>query len=323
MSKNILFLKGGGKDEHEVSLVTAQYLKSQISSDHKIFEVTLEKDQTWQMQGSPCEINFQKELIQGPHKFKIDLVIPCFHGYPGETGHIQAFLEMIQIPYIGCSYEGSLICFNKVLTKLWLEKAGIPITPFLILNNKEDKKVEREAFINEHKEVFVKASNQGSSVGCFPVRDKSKLNQAIDEAFQFSDFVLLEKLVSPRELEISVYDYKSEIKASWPCEINCPDKFYSYEEKYSNESKTSTVLKADISENIAKQIQEYAKAAFNSLNLEQFCRMDFFLVDEQIYLNEINTFPGMTPISMFPKMIINDGISFEEFIAYHIEKSLQ
>ena len=327
MAKNILFLKGGGKDEHDVSLVTAEYLKQQIPSQYNILEVILNKDQEWEFiadgKTEKCEISFNGELVLKDSKHQIDLVIPCFHGYPGETGHIQSYLEMINIPFIGCGAEASLICFNKVLTKLWLEKVDIPITPFLILNNSEDKKEARDHFFDEHKNVFVKASNQGSSVGCYPVKTKSDLDQAIKNAFQFSKFVILEKLVTPRELEISVYNYQEKVHASWPCEINCPDKFYSYDEKYSQASKTSTVLKADIPAPIVEKIQKYAIDAFNALNLEQFCRMDFFLVDETIYLNEINTFPGMTPISMFPKMIIEDGIEFKDFITYHIDKSLR
>lgn len=323
MSKNILFLKGGGQEEHDISLITADYLKSQLPSDYNILEVLLDKDHVWKYNGEACEISFQKKLVQKDNSFDIDLVIPCFHGYPGETGHIQSFLEMIGLTYIGCSAESSLICFNKVLTKLWLDKLGIPVTPFLILNNVEDKREERLEFYNKHNDVFVKASNQGSSVGCYPVKSGEDLDTAIQSAFKYSNFVIIEKLVTPRELEISVYDYQEKIRASWPCEINCPEKFYSYDEKYSQDSETSTILKANIEKSIVKKIQSYAIDAFQALNLEQFCRMDFFLVDDEIYLNEINTFPGMTPISMFPKMIIEDGINFKDFINYHIDKSLK
>lgn len=323
MSKNILFLKGGGLEEHEVSLVTAEFLKSQIPESYHIFEVLLDKDQVWKHKDQPCEITFDKKLVQGSDSIDIDLVVPCFHGYPGETGHIQSFLEMIQLPYIGCSSESSQICFNKVVTKLWLDKLDIPVTPFLILNNIDDKKVERAEFFKSHQDLFVKASNQGSSVGCYPVKSGEDLDSAIKNAFQYSNFVIIEKLVTPRELEISVYDYEGSIRASWPCEINCPDKFYSYDEKYSQDSDTSTVLKAQLEKSVVEKIQSHAINAFESLNLEHFCRMDFFLVGDQIYLNEINTFPGMTPISMFPKMIEEDGINFKDFINYHIDKSLK
>jgi D-alanine-D-alanine ligase len=322
MAKNILFLKGGGREEHEVSLVTATYLKSQIPSDYTCFEIEVDKDFNWFYNGNKAELNFQKELIIDQEKHPINLVIPCFHGYPGETGHIQAYLEMIGLPFIGCNNEASLICFNKVLTKLWLEKLGVPVTPFLILNSPADQKGPREEFFKEHGKVFVKASNQGSSVGCYPVNDIKELDAKINEAFKYSSFVLLEKLIVPRELEISVYDYQDQVHTSWPCEINCPDKFYSYEEKYSESSNTKTILQAELPDDIVASIQKAAKKAFNGLNLREFCRMDFFYADGEIYLNEINTFPGMTPISMFPKMIEADGINFADFIRYHLDKNL-
>lgn len=322
MAKNVLFLKGGGGEEHSVSLVTASYLKSQIPSEYNCFEIEIDKDFNWNLDGKSAELNFKHELKVGDESHSIDLVIPCFHGYPGETGHIQAYLEMIGLPYIGCNNEASLICFNKVLTKLWLEKLGVPITPFLILNSPEDQKSEREDFFKEHGSVFVKASNQGSSVGCYPVSDLNELDVKINEAFKYSSFVLIEKLIIPRELEISVYDYEGKVHTSWPCEINCPDKFYSYEEKYSESSNTKTILQAELPDDIVGSIQKAAKKAFTGLNLREFCRMDFFYADGEIYLNEINTFPGMTPISMFPKMIEADGIKFADFIKYHLDKKL-
>jgi len=322
-SKNILLLKGGGADEHDISLITADYLKAQIDSQYNVIEVEVSKDFTWKLDNQQASLDFQGFLNVEGQATKIDLVIPCFHGYPGETGHIQSYLEMINIPFIGCGAEASLICFNKVLTKLWLEKLNISITPFMILNSEDDQLEEREKFFDEHQNIFVKASNQGSSVGCYPVSEKNKLNHSIKEAFKYSKFVLLEKLVRPRELEISVYDYQGKIHASWPCEIDCPDKFYSYQEKYSQDSKTKTSLKAELSEDIVEAIQASAIKAFESLNLNEFCRMDFFFADNKIYLNEINTFPGMTPISMFPKMIEEDGVSFKDFINYHLLKALK
>lgn len=322
MAKNILFLKGGGGEEHSVSLVTADFLKNQIPSHYNCIEIEVDKDFNWNLGGKSAELNFKHELKAGDESYSIDLVIPCFHGYPGETGHIQAYLEMIGIPYIGCNNEASLICFNKVVTKLWLEKLGVPITPFMILNSTDDQKEQREKFFEEYGSVFVKASNQGSSVGCYPVQNKADLDSKIQEAFNFSSFVLVEKLITPRELEISVYDYEGKVHTSWPCEINCPDKFYSYEEKYSDSSNTQTILQAELPDDIVGQIQKAAKKAFNGLNLREFCRMDFFYADGEIYLNEINTFPGMTPISMFPKMIEADGLKFEDFIKYHLDKKL-
>ncbi|MCO4755032.1 MAG: D-alanine--D-alanine ligase [Bacteriovoracaceae bacterium] len=316
--KNLLLLKGGGSQEHEVSLLTADYLKSIIDAkEFRVFEVEVDKDFTWSLNGDKVELNFQKELVSAAKgtKDSIDLCIPCFHGHPGETGHIQAYFEMIGLPFFGCGYEASLICFNKVLTKLWLEKTNIPVTAFMIAKDSSPKTLgEVETFFDEQGPIFVKASNQGSSVGCYPVDTKDKIEKALTDAFNYSDFVIVEKKVTPRELEISVFEYNGKLTATSPSEIICPDKFYSYDEKYSQKSQTQTNLNPEISEDKISEIQTYAIQAFENLKLSQFCRMDFFLVGEQVYLNEINTFPGMTPISLFPKMIENYGVSYPKVL---------
>lgn len=319
--KNLLLLKGGGGQEHDVSLVTAKYLKSIIdSSQFNIIEIEVDKDFNWKQGEESVELNFNKELVDSKgNKTPIDVCIPSFHGYPGETGHIQAYFEMISLPYVGCGYEGSAICFNKVLTKLWLDKAGIPVTDFVIINDTSDGSIATlNNFFDKHGSIFIKASNQGSSVGCYPVDKKDEIKAKLEDAFKYSNFVIVERKVVPRELEISVFESKGELHATKPCEINCPDKFYSYDEKYSGESKTTTNLNPDIDEEIVKKIQEYAKSAFAQLKLSQFCRMDFFLEGDRIYLNEINTFPGMTPISMFPKMVEQYGIPYKDLLHEHL-----
>ncbi|MBG60227.1 MAG: D-alanine--D-alanine ligase [Halobacteriovoraceae bacterium] len=321
--KNLLLLKGGGGQEHDVSLVTANYLGSVIDNTRfRIFEVEVDQEFTWSVDGEKVELNFHKELLfsNSGKKEKIDVCVPCFHGYPGETGHIQAFFEMIKLPYLGCGYEASAICFNKVLTKLWLEKASIPVTPFIIANDSSEETLEKvSSFFDEQGSIFIKASNQGSSVGCYPVDKKSEIKKFLKEAFNFSNFVIVEKKIVPRELEISVFEHKGEVIATSPSEIICPDKFYSYEEKYSQKSKTQTNLNPDLDPQITKTIQEFARMAFINLKLAQFCRMDFFVVGEQVYLNEINTFPGMTPISLFPKMIENYGLSYPQVLNDQLE----
>ena len=321
--KNLLLLKGGGGQEHEVSLVTASYLRTLIDSQkYNILEVNVDKDFNWSCEDEKVELGFDKTLRFASGKnLSIDLCVPCFHGYPGETGHIQAFFEMIKLPFIGCGYEASAICFNKVLTKLWLEKAGIPVTDFIIANDASEETLAKlDAFFDKHGKLFIKASNQGSSVGCYPVVKKNEIKERLNQALQFSEFAIIEEMVTPRELEISVFEYQGEVIATKPCEILCPDKFYSYEEKYSEQSKTTTILDPEIDEVAISEIQAHALAAFKGMKLSQFCRMDFFLVDGKVYLNEINTFPGMTPISMFPKMIEAYGIPYKQVLARHLEE---
>lgn len=327
MKKNLLLIFGGGATEHEVSIVSAQFLKSQIDEDKfNIVEVEITHDGSWKHFSDIVEINSNGDLVQnGKPLFKVDIVLPCLHGFPGETGDLQSFLEMRNIPYIGCNSETSKLCFNKISTKLWLEAYNVPTTPFLAINSCDDEEIKRvEEFQKTHKELFIKASNQGSSVGCFPLKDASEIADTVMAAFALSPYVVVEKNIVGRELEVSVFRYNNEVHATAPGEIICPDKFYSYEEKYDEVSHTKTMIEAEgLNSNQIKTIQEMAIKAYHILKLRHLSRIDFFLSNEgEILINEINTFPGMTPISMFPKMMENYGVRFNEFLSQILEDSI-
>jgi D-alanine-D-alanine ligase len=327
MKKNILLIFGGGGPEHEVSLVSKRYLASQIDTKlYNVFEVEITHAGKWRYQSEEVELNFSGELrSQQEIIASIDLVIPCLHGQPGETGDLQSYLEMIKLPYLGCNSETSKICFNKISTKLWLESAQIATTPFIALSGTDQTSLKRvEDFYDQHGNLFIKASNQGSSIGCFPLSNKDEIADTVMAAFALSPFVVVEKEVIGRELEISVFEYNGEIHASLPGEIICPSKFYSYTEKYDKNSQTKTALVAEglSSEQIAK-LKKMAIDAYHVLKLRHLSRIDFFLTNNnQIYINEINTFPGMTPISMFPKMMENYGVNFHDFINQLIAQNI-
>ncbi len=324
--KNILLLCGGGGAEHDVSLVSSSYLKTilESSKNFKVHRVEIGKDNIWRTDDkTTCELNYQKELIIGSERIKIDVAVPCIHGYPGETGELPAFLEVIKLPFVGCGAETSHLCFNKVSTKLWLTALGVSQAPFVFLtsdNNEEMKRVESMA--SEHGDLFIKAASQGSSVGCYPVKKGEDFKPLIKEAFKFSDYVLVEKMVKGREFEISVYEYDGEIHVSYPGEIICPSGFYSYEEKYAKESKTQTIVRAEnLDEKIAQKMKDEARKAFKLMNMKHLCRVDFLVEGDDVYLSEPNTFPGMTPISLFPKMMEANGHDFKAFFTQIIEKA--
>lgn len=317
MSKNVLLLKGGGGTEHEVSLISAKYLESQIKG-HTIFSVELTADKKWLLNNEEVFLDFKKQLIKESDKTtisNIDFAIPCFHGYPGETGEIAAFFDLIKLPYMGCNNEASIHCFNKITTKLWMHTIDVPTVPFVYATTPKVLGHVVE-FFEKHNDLFIKASNQGSSVGCYQAKTREELDQAILKAFNYSPYVLVEKTVKARELEIAVFEYKGDVFATKPGEIVCPDGFYDYEEKYSNDSKTETKVEAELDEQIITQMRAYAIKAFKVLGLRHLSRIDFFLTsDGEIYLNEINTFPGHTPISMFPTMMENYGVKYSDYIA--------
>lgn len=325
---NILLLAGGKSSEHDISLVSSGYLESNLKEiqDFNVIKVIIGKDGIFRDQNNQTvEVNFSRELVSKTEKTPIDYVVPCIHGFPGETGDIQSWLEMIGLPYLGCGSEASKICFNKITTKLWFDALDIPNTPYLFLNSISDLP-KAEAFLKEHKNLFIKAASQGSSVGCYPAHNESELKEAVEKAFTYSSQVVVEILVQPRELEVSAYEYQGEIHTTLPGEIVVPKgKFYSFDEKYAKNSETTTdIVAKNVSVEIQEKIRAYAKRAFIGLKLRHLSRIDFFYTsDGKIYLNEINTFPGMTPISMFPKMLINNGHSFKDFLEQNIKRDLK
>ena len=319
MMKNILLVKGGGGSEHEISLISARYIESQIDRNKfKVYSVEIDKGFKWNYLDQECSLNFNGELVTDKERIKIDMAIPCIHGFPGETGDIQSFFEMIKMPYFGCGPETSSLCFNKLSTKLWLEKHGIQTTPFHIVSNTtETEIIKAKEFFNKHKSLFIKATNQGSSVGCYKCTDEQEIEKKIKEAFKYSPFVILEKEVISRELEVAFYqkpDGTSYFSA--PGEIICHSEFYTYEEKYAENSTTEThVVAKNIPDNVSKEIRNQANCAAKILKLRHLSRIDFFYSkDNEVFINEINTFPGHTPISMFPTMMENDGLNYSDYI---------
>lgn len=333
--KNILLIAGGGGDEHEISLTSCAFIRSFLvnSSKYRPIQITIEKDKTWKHEsGVACELNIEGQLLIFKDEERrgidsivnIDYVIPYMHGYPAETGHIQGMFSLMNLPYFGSNHETHSNCFNKITTKLWLEKLEIPVTPYVFLTDLEQySKAEEFYTIYSQNGVFVKASSQGSSVGCYPVSNINDLKEACRKAFQFSESIIIEEKVKTRELEVSAFVFQNEIKISLPGEIITSDRFYSYEEKYSQESKTTTeTIAKNLSPQIIEKIQDYAFKAFKFLKIKDLSRIDFFLTsDGRLFLNEINTLPGMTPISMFPKMLEATGISFEKYLIDRLDQN--
>lgn len=325
---HVLLLCGGGSPEHDVSLRSANFLEQQLQllPAVQVIRVEMHRDRWLDAEGQICVLGLDRYLRGQTLQQRIDFVVPCIHGYPGETGDLQSMLELAGLPYLGCGPEASTLCFNKISTKLWLSAIGVPNTPYLFLTDRSAESMQqaRQALASWGK-VFVKAASQGSSVGCYAAANDEELHQAIQDAFQYSDQVLIEKAVTPRELEIAVYQYGEELVATQPGEICVPkDKFYTFDEKYSSTSHTTTSLSPEglTAEQIAT-MQTLALKAFKQLNLRHLSRVDFFLTDEgDILLNEINTFPGMTSISMFPQMLEHHGHQFHVFLQQILQRAL-
>ena len=319
----VLLICGGGGSEHDVSLRTADFIQRELerSPEFSITRVTM--DGEGRMRDSDDrirELRSDRLLYSSDGSAQpVDYVVPSIHGYPGETGDLQSYLEILGLPYFGCGPEASKVCFNKITTKLWLSALGIDNTPYQFLcANTADEIGKVHDALQQWGSVFVKASNQGSSVGCYKVSDAEALEDVLQEAFALSSYVLVEKCLKVRELEVAAYTYDGELVVTPPGEVCAPsDTFYSYEEKYAEGSRAQTHVVAEgLSDAQLGWIREASKRAFTGLQLKDLSRIDFFLTNEgDIYLNEVNTFPGMTPISMFPKMLQNNGHDFNQYMS--------
>ncbi|WP_282167221.1 D-alanine--D-alanine ligase [Shewanella japonica] len=329
---NVLLICGGGSAEHDVSVLSANFFESSLLQSNKINLLRVELDSSghyFDSEGNSCELTNRCEVrfdndVKAP--WAVDYVIPCIHGFPGETGDIQSYFNLIQLPYFGCESEASSNCFNKITAKMWFSALGIPNTPYIFLNDYNQSAIEQtQAALSKWGSVFVKAASQGSSVGCYKVDSQEQIAQVLKDAFSFAPSVVVEKTIIARELEVAVYEYQGKVIATLPGEIICADNtFYTFDEKYNASSKARTdVVAGNLSQQNIDKLREYALKAFTGMKLRHLSRIDFFLTDNgEILLNEINTFPGSTPISMFPKMMQNHGENFTDYLVDNIETQL-
>ena len=326
--KNVLLLCGGGSAEHEISLRSVKFYEEnlvQIPSFNTI-KIEIDKQGQWVDDAGKRYLLDNKRYLRafeqdGDPGIKVDVAIPCIHGSPGETGDLQSYFEMIGLPYFGCNSETSKMCFNKITTKMWATALGVANTPYIFVSENDDTSFQKILdFQKEHGDIVIKASNQGSSVGCYIVSKDKNPKQEINDAFTYSPFVLIEKRMHPRELEVSVYEFDGKLQVSYPGEIVTPSQtFYTYDEKYSSQSQSKTFIKAEnVTSEQVQTITDYATKLYYGLKIRHLSRIDFFLDKGTIYLNEINTFPGSTSISMFPKMLEANGHSFKEYLEQHI-----
>ena len=315
---------GGISTEHDVSKMSAKSVVENLNKEkYEIHELYISKYGKWYQ-----IVNGEKEEIYNLvwTLKELDVIFPVLHGLGGEDGTIQGLLEMLQVPYVGCGVLASSVGMDKVYSKIIFEKAGIPQMPYIYIKKKKDGYViiqnnfeEEEFNIEKIAEklkfpMFVKPSNSGSSVGVKKATNKEELKMAIENAGQYDSKILVEQGVNARELECAILDEK-EIKVSTVGEILSAEEFYSFDAKY-NIPESKTIIPADISKEQIEQIQNLAIKAFKAIDGKGLSRVDFFVEKEtnKIYINEINTMPGFTKISMYPKLFEAVGITYTELL---------
>ncbi len=338
---------GGKSSEHEVSCKSAyNVLKNLDKEKYEIIKFGITKQgATWLYCGDdeslldgswenhdcyPCVISHCPKteglllLSDGKaEKIKVDVFFPVLHGKNGEDGTIQGVFELAQIPYVGNGVAGSALCMDKIFTKNILECAGIPVTPGFYITKKEAKdfdKINKKIKDSFGYPVVVKPSNAGSSVGVSLVEDEGELESALVTAFAEDRRVLIEKKMNIRELECAVLGNHEEAKASVLGEVITTEKMYDYNTKYEN-AETKTQIPAMIEDEISDKIRALAVKAFLACDCTGLARVDFFVDKEtkEIYLNEINTLPGFTNISMYPMLWGATGIGYSELLDRVIE----
>jgi D-alanine-D-alanine ligase len=252
-----------------------------------------------------------------------DIFFPVLHGPNGEDGKIQGLLELARKPYVGANSFSSALAMNKVVSKILFKQAGLKTPDFIFFEHEKIESIKKTVLKKFSLPVFIKPSSLGSSVGISKVKEESQLDDALRMAFDFDKQIIIEKAIQGRELEISVMGNR-DILVSLPGELSPAHEFYDYADKYID-NRTSFNIPANLEPGQIQEIREMATCAYRTLFLNGMSRIDFFLENRSgdIYLNEINTIPGFTEISMFPKLWTLQGISFTDLITKLIEYGIE
>lgn len=343
----ILF--GGKSAEHEISLISAQNVLDSLNlKKYKPILIGIDKKGKWFLQNknfslnpqNPKKIKLRKstkklaiipgenrgQLIQISNKKSIhlDTIFPVLHGTYGEDGTVQGMLKLLNIPFVGVDLLGSSICMDKDIAKKLLTQAQIPNSKFLTFTKENKSKIN---FSQVKKELglplFIKPANMGSSVGISRVDNELEFKPAINEAFKYDSKIIIEEFIKGREIECAILG-NDRPQASLIGEIITPQgKFYSYDAKYVNEKGAILKAPADLPKDIVKKVQTLAIKAFQALECEGMSRVDMFLTPQgKLYVNEINTIPGFTSISMYPKLWEKSGISPTKLVDKLIQLAL-
>ncbi len=320
---------GGKSTENEVSVKSAQSILGNLDKNkYDIYPIYIDKNGEW------FEEKGIKVKIENIIKYlkKLDVVFPVLHGLYGEDGTIQGMLELFDIKYVGCKVLASSVGMDKVYTKLIFDKAKIKQTKYMYIKtdkdnyiyvdenfNEKNMEAEEIATVAEEKlkyPMFVKPSNSGSSVGVNKSETREQLINNIKNASQFDRKILIEEGIKGKEVECAVLETKDgKIEVTNPGEIIPAGEYYSFNSKY-NDKESKTLNNARITEEQKEKIKELAVKAFKAIDGRGLSRVDFFVENKTgtIYINEINTMPGFTEISMYPKLFQEYGYTYSELL---------
>jgi D-alanine-D-alanine ligase len=310
---NVAVLYGGRSGEHEISIRSAQSVLRALDRErYNVSEIFVTKEGRWQ----PHAICPEPGANPG-----IDVVFPVLHGTFGEDGTVQGLLELAELPYVGAGVLASAVAMDKAMTKRVCKEAGLPVVEYLVLEREQAQAApSRLPFPFP---VFVKPANLGSSVGITKAKNEDELRAALETAFRYDRKVIVERGITGREFECSVLGGNPPTAAT-PCEILPSREFYDYEDKYLLD-KAVIELPAKLSAEQTAEMQRLAVKCFEAVGCEGMARVDFLMetANGRLYVNEINTIPGFTSISMYPKMWEYSGIPYSALLDHLIALALE
>lgn len=344
-------LCGGQSTEHEISVRSAKNIIAALNPDKYAVTVVyithagqwyLVKNPSLFIDNDPAVLVQTQQLdpitvvlgdshqpwqsLDNPQqRYAVDCVFPMLHGTFGEDGVLQGLLDLLNLPYVGAGTQSSALCMQKDVTKHLLRAADIPTTDWVTLYSQDALSVNYQELVDKFgKNLFIKPASLGSSVGIMPVDNQIKFDAAVKDAFRYDERVLVEPRIYGREIECAVLG-NGKPQASLPGEIITQhDDYYSYDAKYRDPQSAETQVPAKLAPDVAATIREMAVKVFKVMNCSGMARVDFFVVnDTDVLVNEINTIPGFTNISMYPTMWEANGLSYRDLLDKLIDLALE
>ena len=340
----LVVLFGGRSAEHEVSCISALHVLRAVDPDRfDIVPIGITRDGRWVDSGdsmaalsgaaaalpSPddtdaSELDPLPAIVPAERDASEVVVFPLVHGPMGEDGTVQGLLELAGVPYVGAGVLGSALCMDKSAAKDVLDAYGLPQAKWLTAREQAVNKAFADRAVNElGLPVFVKPANLGSSVGVTKAHDREELRDALTEALRYDEFVVVEEAVTGREIEVAVLGNASP-RASVPGEVVPTHEFYDFDDKYLDGT-AGLRVPAPLSDDATAEVRHLAVQAFRALRVDGMARVDFFFEEDGrgFLVNELNTIPGFTPISMYPKLWEASGLAYNELVDELVRLSLE
>jgi len=338
----VMLLYGGRSAEHEVSIQSAANIASAMPKKYDICAVYISRGGSWFLVSDINQVEHPVKTASllektGKEVFlrsvnnkaclidaatyhtlaEADIVFPALHGPNGEDGTVQGMLKLFGIPFVGAGVTGSVVGMDKDVMKRLLREAGVPIPRFIVYTAESRSDIRYEDVRRAvGSSMFVKPANLGSSVGISRADDVKSFESAVDTALRFNLKIVFEECIDGREIECSVLGSDSDVKASVPGEIVTAHGFYSYDAKYVKDDEAGLIIPADLDKETGEKIRDLAVRTFRVLCCDGMARVDFFIRGDsrEVLVNEINTLPGFTNISMYPKLWEASGLSVSELV---------